>query len=264
MESFQFNKYAMALLGTVFIVMSLGIVSEGIYHAEVPEEQSYVIAEGGAPEATGGEEAGPAFEPVAPLMASADAAAGEAVFKKCQSCHTLEQGGANKVGPNLYGIIGRPIASHEGFSYSSALQEYGQGKDWTYEDLNGFFWKPKTYVKGTAMGFVGLKDVEDRANVIAYLRTFADTPAPLPEPEAASAEPEEAAAPAEESASGTTEETAAETEEAEPAANEASGSQEAPATEEAAPASESTGEEAPASTTEPSSETTEQPAEGTQ
>lgn len=265
MDSFQFNKYAMALLGTVFIIMTLGIVSEGIYHAEIPEEQSYVIAEGGAPEGGAAEDAGPAYEPIAAAMASADAAAGEAVFKKCQSCHTVEQGGPNKVGPNLYNIVGGPVAAHEGFSYSSALQEYGQGKTWTYEELNGFLWKPKTYVRGTAMGFVGLKDVEDRADVLAYLRNFADNPPPLPEPEAASAQSEAETAPTAEGEAAseeTTEEITpaeddnplTESDDAATGEEDANGEESGAAEESAAPA-----ENAPAAT-----ESTEQPVEETE
>jgi cytochrome c len=192
MDSFEFNKIAMAVLAVIFGVFSVSLISEAVFHSEVPQEQAFVISEGDtAEDAADGEPEGPAFEPVAPIMASADASAGEAVFKKCVSCHTVENGGQNKVGPNLWNIINRPIASHEGFSYSAALQEYGEGKEWTYEELNGFLWKPKTYVRGTAMGFVGLRDVEDRADVIAYLRTFADTPAPLPEPVAPTAETQE-------------------------------------------------------------------------
>jgi cytochrome c len=192
MDSFEFNKIAMAVLATVFGVFSVNIISDAIFHAEAPEQQAFVIAEGaGTEESTGSEPAGPAFEPVAPLLASADPAAGENLFRRCATCHTVEQGGQNKVGPNLWNVVNSPIAAHESFSYSTALEEYGEGKNWTYEELNGFIWKPKSYVRGTAMGFVGLADVEDRADVIAYLRSLADTPAPLPEPIAPIAQPEE-------------------------------------------------------------------------
>lgn len=183
MDSFQLNKYAGAFLATVFVLFTIKILAESIFHVETPEQFGYVIeaAEGegaGAGEAPDAAEA----QPIAPLLASADTAAGETVFKKCAACHTWEKGGANKVGPNLWDIVNRPIASHEGFSYSTALQEYAQGGSvvWDYEELNGFFENPKKHVKGTAMGFAGLKKIEERANLIAWMRTHSDNPVPLP------------------------------------------------------------------------------------
>ncbi len=188
MDSFEFNKIAMSVLGVIFIVMSLNFVSDGIFHSEVPEEPGYLIE---VAESSGGEaeeDTGPAYEPIAALLANASVEAGQGVAKRCAACHTFEQGGANKVGPALYGVVNRDIASVDGFGYSGALTEYGNGKQWTYDELNGFLWKPKTYVKGTSMGFAGLKDVEDRADIVAYLRSLSATPAPLPDPEAAAAD----------------------------------------------------------------------------
>ena len=180
MDSFEFNKISMAVLGTAFLVLGLNFGAEAIFHSENPEQKGYAIEVAEA--STGGSEepAGPAFDPVEPLLASADAAAGEKIFKKCASCHDVNAGGANKVGPALYEVVNRDIASVDGFSYSGALKEYGNGKQWTYESLNGFLWKPKTYVKGTSMGFGGIKKVEDRANLIAYLRGQSASPAELP------------------------------------------------------------------------------------
>ena len=183
MDSFKFNQIAMAVLGTVFVLFGVSLISESLFHSEVPETPGYAIAaaEASSGESTSTEAAGPAYQPITGLLASADVAAGETVAKKCASCHSFEKGGPNKVGPDLYGIVERPIASHEGFSYSAALTEYGAGKTWTYEELNGFLFKPKAHVKGTAMGFAGLPKVADRANIIGWLRTLADTPAPLPQ-----------------------------------------------------------------------------------
>jgi cytochrome c len=184
MESFEVNKLIGALLATVFVVMSIAIVSDGIYSSPHPEKEGYEIVadeEAAASGQAGGEEAKP--QPIAPLIAAADPKAGEAVFKKCTACHTDTKGGPNKVGPNLWGVIDRPIASHAGFSYSAAMKEFSQGGKavWDYDHLSGFLTSPKGYVKNTAMGFGGLKKIEDRAALLAYLRTMADTPAPLPQ-----------------------------------------------------------------------------------
>ncbi len=183
-----------AFLGTVFVLMSVSIASEGIFHSETPEKEGFaIVAEEAAPA-----EAAPeaAATPIAVLLASADAAAGEGVFKKCASCHTVDKGGANKVGPNLYGLVDRPIASHEGFSYSAAITEFSKGGTelWTWDHLNEFLLAPKQHIPGTAMGFAGIKKDDERANLIVYLHTMADSPVPLPTPDAAPADG--AAAPA--------------------------------------------------------------------
>lgn len=105
---------------------------------------------------------------IATMIKNADIDAGAKVFKKCATCHTLTQGGANKVGPNLYGVIGKKRASISGFSYSNAMK--AKGGVWTIEDMNIWLAKPKDFVPGTKMGFAGLKKDKDRANVIAYLK----------------------------------------------------------------------------------------------
>ncbi len=195
MDSYEINKLIGALLATVFVVLSVGIIADSIFAAPAPATPGFLIeavepAEGGAGDAA------PAEESIAVLLASADAEAGAAVFKKCGACHTGEKGGANKVGPNLWGIVNRPVASHEGYSYSAAMKAFSEdGKVWDYDHLNHFLTSPKGLVKGTAMGFAGVKKDGERANLIAYLRTLADSPAPLPD--AAAPAPENASAPAE-------------------------------------------------------------------
>lgn len=181
MDSFELNKMAGALLATVFVVMSVRLASDALFEHGVPEKPGFAIeAAAGGGEGEAASAAPAAIEPIAPLLASADAAAGEVVFKKCAACHTIDKGGANKVGPNLHGVIGRVMGSHEGFNYSAGMKEFGAGKNWDYEALAQFLTKPKAYIKGTAMGFAGLAKPDERANLIAYLRNQADSPVPLP------------------------------------------------------------------------------------
>lgn len=185
------NMAAGALLATVFVMMSVSIASEGIFHSEVPEKPGFAIV--AAEEPAAGEAAAPAASavPIAQLLVKADAKAGEAVFKKCQSCHSGEKGGPNKVGPDLWGIVDRPVAGHEGFSYSAGMKDFSKAgaEHWTFDNLNHFLTAPKAFVKGTAMGFAGLKNDGERANLIAYLRTLADSPVALPDPNAAAPAP---------------------------------------------------------------------------
>ena len=185
------NMAAGALLATVFVMMSVSIASEGIFHSEVPEKPGFAIV--AAEEPAAGEAAAPAASavPIAQLLVKADAKAGEAVFKKCQSCHSGEKGGPNKVGPDLWGIVDRPVAEHEGFSYSAGMKDFSKAgaEHWTFDNLNHFLTAPKAFVKGTAMGFAGLKNDGERANLIAYLRTLSDSPVALPDPNAAAPAP---------------------------------------------------------------------------
>ena len=177
-----------ALLGTVFVLMSVSIASEGIFHSEKPEKEGFtIVADEGTSEAGGGAQAEAEVD-IKPLLASADASAGETVFKKCASCHTAEKGGPNKVGPNLWGVVDRPIASHEGFSYSAGMKTFAEAnKTWTYDHLSFFVEAPKKHVPGTAMGFAGVKKPDERANLIAWLRQQSDSPSPLPDASAAAA-----------------------------------------------------------------------------
>ncbi len=193
MDSFEFNKIAGAVLFAALVAFGLGMLSDIIFEGREAEAPGYIIEVAETEvEAADGEAA--AEEPIAALLASADAAAGEAVAKKCAACHTFEKGGANKVGPVLWNVVNRPVAAVEGFKYSDALTAFAEGGTvWDYEQLDGFLAAPKSYVSGTSMGFAGLKKPADRANLIAYLRSLADEPAPLPQAAAVEAPAAEAA-----------------------------------------------------------------------
>ncbi|PZO79715.1 MAG: cytochrome c family protein [Mesorhizobium amorphae] len=248
MDSFEFNKVIGAVLGAFFLLFSVAIVSDAIFAAPAPERPGYVI-EAAEPQAGGAAEA--AERPsIAVLLASADADAGATAFKKCQACHSGEKGGPNKIGPDLWDLVNRPIATHEGFAYSGAMKEFSQGGTvvWDWDHLDHFLHGPKAYISGTAMSFAGLKRDDERANLIAYLRTLSDNPAPLPAADAAPAAedasaPAGEAAPAAEGAAAPAEGTAPAAETPAPATDGAA----APATEGAAPTT--AGEPVPAPNT---------------
>lgn len=181
-DSLEFNKISAAVLLTGIIILGVGFLGERFVEPIVPAKDSLVVAVADeAPAKGGGGDAAPAaIPPVAPLLAKASATEGENIAKKCATCHTFVKDGPNKVGPNLWGVIGRQRASHPGFDYSDALKKLA-GTAWNYEEINKFITNPKAYAPGTKMSFAGLSKPEDRANVIAYLRTLSDTPQPLPQ-----------------------------------------------------------------------------------
>ncbi len=190
MNSSYVNMGVGALLATLFVLKSVSLASGFIFHTETPEKPGFAIVAAEEPAAGGDKAAAAKAEtPIAQLLQKADAKAGEAIFKKCQACHSGEKGGPNKVGPDLWGVVDRPVAEHEGFAYSSGMKDFSKGgsEKWTYDHLYHFLAAPKKFVAGTAMGFAGLPKEEDRANVIAYLRTLADTQVPLPDPNAPAA-----------------------------------------------------------------------------
>lgn len=195
MDSFEWNKIAGWVLTAAIAVLALSIVSGMIYTPYVPEKRAYVV-EGVEAEAEATAPGAAAEPPIEALLASADPARGEAVFKKCTQCHNAEKGGANGIGPNLWGTIGSKFGHTAGFSYSSAL--LGKGGAWDWTALNAWLKSPKAYIPGNKMSFAGLGKPEDRAAVIAYLNTKSDAPQPLP---AAPAPTAEAAAPAAEGSS---------------------------------------------------------------
>jgi cytochrome c len=174
----ELNKIAGAVFGTLLFVVGTNIIAGGLFAPKKPAIPGYDLP---APEEAAAAPGAAAPAPSAPLpvlLAKADPAKGQSAAKKCQACHTFEKGGANKVGPNLFGIVGRPVASHQGFNYSSALK--GKGGDWSYEEIDKFIHAPKADVPGTLMAFAGVNADQERADILAYLRTLADSPVPLP------------------------------------------------------------------------------------
>lgn len=188
MDSFEANKIFGALLGTVFVLFGGSLVAENIFHSEIPEQPGYAIV---APEPTEGGAAAPEAVPIATLLQDADAEAGSTVFRRCQACHSNEDGAPAGVGPHLWNVVNREVAHDPGFSYSAAMTAFAEGGavSWDYQHLNDFLVNPRAHIPGTAMSFAGIQNDGDRADLIAYLRTLSAEPAPLPEPPAEGGEP---------------------------------------------------------------------------
>jgi cytochrome c len=180
MDSFEMNKILGAILGTALVVVALNIASGAIFAPEKPAKPGFTIA---VPKAKGTEEQkAPEKEtPLPQLLANADVKRGEQASAPCQACHSFDKGGATKIGPNLYGIVGRMRASMQ-FDYSSGMKS--MGGTWTLEDLNKFITDPMHFVPGTKMTFAGIPQAGRRADVLAYLNSLSDNPKPLPKAEA--------------------------------------------------------------------------------
>lgn len=171
MDSFEWNKIAMAVLLSLVVMKGADLLSEALIHPQMLAKNAYVI-EGveAVADAAGGAAKEEPLQPIEPLLASATVENGKTVAKQCLQCHSFEKGEPNKVGPNLYGIFDNDMAVHAGFAYSSALKEKKQ--KWTAENLNHFLAKPREFAPGTKMSYAGLKKPEDRAAVIVYLKSL--------------------------------------------------------------------------------------------
>jgi len=179
MDSFEYNKITASILVALLIGMVGSLLSEYLVHPQKLEKQAFVV-EGAedTPKPGGKAQEEEALKPITPLLASASVERGQTIAKKCTQCHTFEKGGPNRTGPNLWGIIGAKVAHAVDFAYSSGFKE--KGGTWDYETLNILLHKPRAFVPATKMSFVGLKNDQERADVIAYLNTLSDSPTPLP------------------------------------------------------------------------------------
>jgi cytochrome c len=180
MDSFELNKIIGAVVMTALIVIGINKLSDAIFHVEKPEKSAYRVE--GVELALSSDVATEVKEVVQldikEILAMGNLAHGEKVFKKCSACHIVAKGGKNKIGPALYGIVGKASAVSEGYSYSKAMKAYG--KSWSFEELNAYLLKPQSYIKGTKMAFAGLRKDKDRASVILYLNSLSDSPLPKP------------------------------------------------------------------------------------
>tara|TARA_Y100001935_G_C16973354_1_gene345168 strand:+ start:40 stop:579 length:540 start_codon:yes stop_codon:yes gene_type:complete len=179
MDSFEVNKIIAAILLIALITIGIGKISDIAFKVNKPEKSAYKIdiLEDSTKLSSKVEKVVEKVD-IAALLALGDINHGEKVFKKCAACHLVNKGGANKIGPALYGVLGRKVASKEDYKYSKAMASYD--KDWTFEEMNGYLKKPQSYIKGTKMAFAGLRKEKDRASVILYLNKNSDKPLQLP------------------------------------------------------------------------------------
>jgi len=176
MDSFEINKIVTAVLVVFVVVFGIGKISDIIFHVEKPNTSAYKVE---VSTASSKQDSGEVqLVDIAALLAMGDLDHGKKVWKKCSACHSIKEGGKNKIGPALYSVLGRNVAALSDYKYSKAFVAYG--KSWTFEEMNGFLIKPQSYIKGTKMAFAGLKKEKDRASVILFMNQNSNNPLSLP------------------------------------------------------------------------------------
>ena len=177
MDGFELNKIIAAILATVVVVFGINKVTDIIFTPDKPQQSAYKV-EKIEPTLASSSNTGQAAVGINELLAMGTVEHGEKVFKRCSACHMIAAGGKNMIGPNLWSILGKPTGVASGYKYSKALAAYG--KEWSFEEMNGFLIKPSAHIKGTKMAFAGLKKEKDRASVILYMNSKSDKPLPTP------------------------------------------------------------------------------------
>ena len=174
------NKIIVSIIFAIIIVIGIDKVADVIFYVEKPEKSAYQVASIATDDSSASTETNSVSSGSGDIMAmfaSVSAAEGAKVFKKCAACHSINEGGSNKIGPALWGVLGRSVGSVPDYKYSKAMAAYG--KNWSFEEMNGFLLKPKEWIKGTKMSFAGLKDPKERAAVILYMNDKTKNPLPL-------------------------------------------------------------------------------------
>ena len=174
------NKIIVSIVLAIILVLGINKIADVIFFVKKPEKSAYQVASVTTTNSTTANKTSPESSEsvnIMALFASVNAADGAKIFKKCLSCHSIEKGKPNKIGPNIFGVLNRKAGSVSGYKYSKAMLAYG--KIWSFEEMNGFLTKPKDWIKGTKMSFAGLKKAKDRAAVILYINENTDNPLPL-------------------------------------------------------------------------------------
>ena len=174
------NKIIVSIVFAIILVLGINKVADVIFYIEKPEKSAYQVANVTTSASTTSSETSSISSEsgnIMALFASTSVAEGAKVFKKCAACHSIAEGGGNKIGPTLWGVLGRPAGTIPDYKYSKAMAAHG--KNWSFEEMNGFLIKPKDWIKGTKMSFVGLKKAKERAAVILYMNENTNSPLPL-------------------------------------------------------------------------------------